>query len=156
MTPTDVVVREATDADLSGVVAVQLASRAAAMMPPFMHSPDEVRAFLTQKLATDEVWVAEVDDVVVAYARMTETWLDDLYVAPDHAGHGIGSALLDLAKARRPRGFSLWVFEMNLPARAFYARHGLGEAERTDGRDNEEKMPDVKMTYTPRMSWTGA
>ena len=42
-------------------------------------------------------------------------WLDDLYVAPAHAGQGIGSALLDLVKAQRPGGFCLWVFESNTP-----------------------------------------
>ena len=39
---------------------------------------------------------------VVGYARLPPTWLDDLYVAPTHAGQGVGSALLDLVKAQRP------------------------------------------------------
>jgi chorismate mutase len=39
------------------------------------------------------------------------------------------------------------VFEMNTPARAFYERHGLLELERTDGRGNEEKCPDIKMAW---------
>ncbi len=80
---------------------------------------------------------------------MTDTWLDDLYVLPGHAGHGIGSMLLDVVKTRRPDGFALWVFEVNTPARAFYARHGLVEVERTDGAGNEEKAPDVRMEWHP-------
>ncbi|CAN5447960.1 hypothetical protein BH11ACT8_BH11ACT8_25500 [soil metagenome] len=95
------------------------------------------------------MWVAEVGDAVVAYLRLTDTWLDDLYVVPAHAGAGIGSALLDLAKAVRPHGFGLWVFEMNLPARAFYARHGFVEVARTDGHDNEEQMPDLHLAWAP-------
>ena len=87
---------------------------------------------------------------MAAYARLTETWLDDLYVAPGHAGQGLGSALLDLVKARRPDGFCLWVFEMNAPARGFYARRGLVELERTDGSGNEERAPDL------RLAWPGA
>ena len=47
----------------------------------------------------------------------------------------------------RPDGFCLWVFESNTGARAFYARHGLVELERTDGSGNEEKAPDVKMAW---------
>ncbi len=78
---------------------------------------------------------------------MTETWLDDLYVAPAFAGQGIGSALLDLAKAQRPQGFCLWVFESNTPARNFYARRGFVELERTDGSGNEERSPDVQMAW---------
>lgn len=143
-------IRPAEASDAEAVAAVQLRSRAAAAMPPGVHTDDEVRAWLAGRLATDEVWVAESDGEVVGYARMTETWLDDLYVAPEHAGRGIGSALLDLAKARRPGGFCLWVFEMNEPARAFYARQGLVELERTDGAANEERSPDV------RMAWPGA
>ena len=78
------------------------------------------------------MWVAEAEGVVVGYLRLTGDWLDDLYVVPEHAGQGVGSALLDLAKALRPGGFGLWVFETNVPARAFYAAHGLrrGRAHR--------------------------
>lgn len=36
---------------------------------------------------------------------------------------------------------------MNTPARAFYARHGLVELERTDGSGNEERTPDLKMAW---------
>jgi chorismate mutase len=118
-------------------------------MPPGVHPEHEVRAWLTQRLEHDEIWLAEVGHEVVAYTRFAERWLDDLYVAPDHAGRGLGSALLDLVKARRPGGFCLWVFEMNTPARGFYDHHGLVELERTDGSGNEEKQPDI------RMAWAG-
>jgi GNAT superfamily N-acetyltransferase/chorismate mutase len=148
--PTDVTLRPATADDVAEVVRVQMASRTAAAMPPGIHPEHEVLAWLTERHRSDEMWVAEADGTVAAYARMTPTWLDDLYVVPDRAGQGIGSALLDLVKAQRPAGFCLWVFEMNTPARGFYARHGLVELERTDGRGNEEKQPDI------RMAWPGA
>jgi chorismate mutase len=119
-------------------------------MPPPVHADDDVRAWLATRLRDDEVWVADAGGEVVGYARLTDTWLDDLYVRPTHAGQGVGTALLDLAKARRPEGFCLWVFEMNTPARRFYARHGLVELERTDGSANEERSPDI------RMAWPGA
>jgi chorismate mutase len=106
-----------------------------------------VRAWLTERLDLDDVWAAEVDGDVAAYARFTPTWLDDLYVVPGRAGQGLGSALLDLVKAQRPGGFCLWVFEMNVPARGFYAHHGLVELERTDGSGNEEKQPDIRMAW---------
>lgn len=146
----DLVLRPATDADVAAVVAVQIASRESAAMPPGIHPEHEVLAWLTAKLASDDVWVAEADGAVVGYARVTPGWLDDLYVVPGHAGQGVGSALLDVVKARQPDGFCLWVFEMNAPARAFYARHGLVELERTDGDGNEERSPDI------RMAWPGA
>jgi chorismate mutase len=119
-------------------------------MPSPVHEDDDVRGWLAARLREDEVWVAELGGEIVAYARITDAWLDDLYVLPAHAGQGIGTALLDLVKARRPGGFCLWVFEMNAPARRFYARHGLVELERTDGSANEERSPDI------RVAWPGA
>jgi GNAT superfamily N-acetyltransferase len=145
--PPEVTLRRALPEDVDPIVAVHLASRGAAAMPPGVHPEHEVRAWLTERLDLDEVWAAEVDGEVAAYARFTPTWLDDLYVAPHRAGQGLGSALLDLVKAQRPEGFCLWVFEMNVPARGFYAHHGLVELERTDGSGNEEKQPDIKMAW---------
>lgn len=150
MVPTDLTLRPVTEDDLEAVVQVQIASRGAAAMPPGVHPEHEVRAWLTERHRHDEMWAAEADGAVAAYARMTATWLDDLYVAPDRAGQGIGTALLDLVKAQRPDGFCLWVFEMNTPARGFYARHGLVELERTDGAGNEEKQPDIRMAWPGR------
>ena len=139
--------RPATGADAEAVATVHLRSRAAAAMPPGIHTDDEVRGWLAGRIAVDDVWVAEDDGLVVGYARFTPTWLDDLYVLPTYAGRGVGSALLDVVKARRPDGFCLWVFAMNAPARAFYARHGLVELEHTDGSANEERAPDLRMAW---------
>lgn len=143
----DLALRPATLDDVDALVSVHLSSRGAAAMPPAVHPEPEVRAWLAGRLGQDEVWVAEAAGDVAAYTRFTGTWLDDLYVRPDLAGRGVGSTLLDLVKAQRPRGFCLWVFEMNEPARAFYARHGLVELERTDGAANEEKAPDIRMAW---------
>ena len=82
-----------------------------------------------------------------ASPTLDDDFLDALYVGPDHQGLGIGTALLDLAKARRPDGFGLWVFASNAPARGFYHRHGLVELEHTDGSGNEEHSPDVRMAW---------
>ncbi|UUW87623.1 GNAT family N-acetyltransferase [Nocardioides sp. WV_118_6] len=149
MTPTEpgLILRPARAADVAAMAAVQLAARAAAPMPPGIHGPDEVRAYLTARLGDSETWVAEDGERVVGYARFTRTWLDDLYVDPAHQGQGVGAALLDLVKARHPDGFSLWVFEQNLPARAFYAARGLLEREHTDGSENEERAPDLRMEW---------
>ncbi len=147
---TNLLLRPATEADTEAVARINLDSRRAAAMPPGIHTDDEVRRWLAGRLRQDDVWLAEVEGAPVGYARFTTTWLDDLYVLPDHAGHGVGSALLDLVKSQRPDGFCLWVFEMNAPARSFYAHHGLVELETTDGSANEERTSDV------RLAWPGA
>lgn len=147
----DVVLRPATTDDAEQVTELYLATRRAAepAMPRQLHTAESVLAFITGVIVEKEVWVAEREDIV-GFATLAEAFLDALYVGPDHQGFGIGTALLDLAKARRPDGFALWVFASNGPARGFYHRHGLVELEHTDGSGNEERSPDV------RMAWPGA
>lgn len=141
----------ADPADAEAIADLYTAARAAAVpfMPPALHTNAEDRAWFAARLADGEheAWVAE-GEPLLGFALITQTWLEGLYVDPARRGEGIGSALLELVKALRPNGFGLWVFESNTPARAFYARHGLVEVERTDGRDNEERAPDIRMVWT--------
>ena len=150
----DLLLRAAGPDDAAAVAGLYTAARAAAVpqMPPAVHTGEEDRAWLAGQLAGDdvEVWVAERDGAIVAYAMVTRTWLNHLFVHPDQLGTGIGTVLLDLVKSLRPAGFALWVFESNEGARRFYRRHRLVELERTDGSGNEEKAPDI------RMAWPGA
>lgn len=156
----DLVLRPGTESDAPALARLQRRARATAPMPDGIHPPADVERFLAARLAhregRDEVWVAQTPDgpTPTGYARFTPTWLDDLYVDPAHQGQGIGSALLGLVCSRLPGGFALWVFETNTPARRFYARHGLREVEATDGRDNEEQEPDVRMEW--RREWRPA
>ncbi len=152
MPTTDLRLRPATRDDLAAVSEIHLAARAKAVpaMPPLVHTPDEVRSFhASLDLEEQTMWVAETDRVI-AYSELKGDWLDDLYVHPAHQGEGIGAALLDVAKAGRPDGFCLWVFESNRGARRFYERHGLVALEATDGSGNEERAPDVRMAWPGR------
>jgi chorismate mutase/GNAT superfamily N-acetyltransferase len=151
--PADLVLRPAAVDDLPALAELHLAARHAAgdAFPPPAHADHEAREWVAGwDLATYDVWVAERGDEPAGYARWTATWLDDLYVHPDHQGHGVGSALFELVASTRPGGFCLWVFESNVRARAFYRRHGCLELERTDGSANEERAPDI------RVAWPGA
>ena len=148
----ELVLRQATGEDARAIAEVMLSARMAAVatgsMPPVVHpASDMLRHVGEDVLPHREVWVAEAGGDVVAVMALDEQWLDDLYVRPEHAGEGIGSALLDLAKALRPAGFELWVFEINAPARRFYERHGLVLRERTDGAGNEERAPDLRYRW---------
>ncbi|PKH44032.1 L-amino acid N-acyltransferase YncA [Nocardioides alpinus] len=150
MTSTELALRPAKAADLPALAEIHLASRraAGAAFPPGVHGDDEVRAWVAGwDLATYDVWLATVGEEVAGYARCTTTWLDDLYVHPDHQGRGVGGALFDTVAAHRPGGFCLWVFESNEPARAFYVRRGCLELERTDGTANEERAPDIRVAW---------
>ena len=79
--------------------------------------------------------VAEQDTGIVGFAAMQlERWnrranLAHLYVAPDHRGQGLGTALLQnvLAYARAQGARCLWleVTNVNYPAIQFYRRAGF-------------------------------
>ncbi|HSU03047.1 MAG TPA: GNAT family N-acetyltransferase [Nocardioides sp.] len=147
---TELALRPATAADLPLLAEIHLASRRAAgtAFPPAVHGDDDVRAWVAGwDLSSYDVWLASDGPEVAGYARWTPTWLDDLYVHPDHQGSGVGTALFETVAAHRPEGFCLWVFESNGPARAFYRRHGCLELERTDGSANEERAPDIRVAW---------
>jgi ribosomal protein S18 acetylase RimI-like enzyme len=114
---------------------------------PQLHTPEEHRAFFGRVLADDEVWVWEDNDAIVGFAAFDDTMLNHIYVEPEHAGRGIGSALLAHVKSLRPEGFDLWTFQDNAGARRFYERHGFRAIELTDGAGNEEKTPDVRYVW---------
>ena len=121
---------------------------------PDLHTPDEDRWFLRERvLAHEEVWVAEDDGRVAGFASLAtrdgEDFLQHLYVSPAHQRRGIGGALLALAKQRRPAGFRLWVFQRNDGARRFYERHGLRLVQLTDGEGNEEQEADALYEWRP-------
>ncbi|HET8561519.1 MAG TPA: GNAT family N-acetyltransferase [Marmoricola sp.] len=146
----DLVLRPATDDDADELAELYLATRRATepAMPPQVHTSEEVRRFHHRAVTADEAWVAAATDgTLLGYLVLREGWLQSLYVGPDHQGTGVGSALLDLAKVRRPGGFALWVFASNASARGFYHRHGLVELEHTDGSGNEEQAPDIRMAW---------
>ena len=154
----DLVVRPGTPDDATVLAELFMSAREAAYpaMPHSIHPPHEVHAWFRELFGLAdgngnregrETWVAEQDGHVVGYTILDPEWLDSLYIRPDLTGQGIGSVLLDLAKGLRPDGFGLWVFETNVRAWQFYARHGLVETERTDGSGNEEQAPDIKMVW---------
>jgi GNAT superfamily N-acetyltransferase/chorismate mutase len=145
--PPELSVAPADESHAEIVASIHLRSRGEAAMPPPVHTDAAVLGWLSGRLAADDVWLAHLGPSPVGYVRFTDTWLDDLYVLPEHQGQQVGSALLEVVKAHRPQGFCLWVFEQNAPARRFYERRGLIELERTDGTENEEREPDVRMAW---------
>jgi ribosomal protein S18 acetylase RimI-like enzyme len=118
---------------------------------PDLHTPDEVLEWVQGiVLGHEEVWVAELDGRVVGFFALSDDLLYHLYVYPEHQGQGAGSLLLDQAKALRPDGFRLWVFQRNEQARRFYEARELSVIELTDGSENEEREPDALYEWRRR------
>jgi GNAT superfamily N-acetyltransferase len=146
-----VVIRRGTVADAPAVAEVWLRSRKASVpaIPAPVHTDDAVRAWFAEVVLPErETWVAEVDGEVMALLVLDGPWVDQLYVDPGMTGQGLGSRLLEQAKAERPDRLDLWTFEANTGARRFYEHHGFTEVARTDG-DNEEGAPDIRMAWFP-------
>ena len=126
------------------------ASRGLLTFLPRLHSAEEDRGFIRDHvLSRCRVTVAVREGRVVGFVAEQPGWVEHLYVAPDAIGGGIGRALLMDTMARNDV-LELWCFEQNHRARRFYARHGFIEVLRTDGADNEERCPDL------RLRWDGA
>jgi GNAT superfamily N-acetyltransferase len=120
------------------------ARRTAMPYLPELHSDEETASWMEREvLGRQEVVVAEADGRVVAFAALDGDELAHLYVDPADRGQGVGSALLEEAKRRRPQGFRFWVFQRNVAARRFYEERGCRVVETTDGASNEEREPDA-------------
>jgi GNAT superfamily N-acetyltransferase len=140
--------RRAVPTDASAIADIHLAAFHATYAFPLAHADDEVRAWVRDELLrTTETWVAVADGAVVGYLSLGEGWVEQLYVAPQHTGRGIGTQLIARAKQRQPAGLQLWTFQVNAGARRFYERHGFTAAELTDGAANEERQPDVRYVW---------
>ena len=116
---------------------------------PTLHTPEEDRAYFGGIVADREVWVWEEDGSILGFAALENDELTHIYVEPGAHGRGIGGALIERAKERRPDGFRLWVFQQNANARRFYERRGFVLVRETDGSDNEERTPDALYAWRP-------
>ena len=147
-------VRRATEADAGAVAELFLDSFHATYAFPLAHTDDEVRGWIRERLIPgEEVWLAVegqgAAERILGMLALAPGWLEQLYVAPDRLGEGIGTRLMAVAKARQPDGLQLWTFQVNARARRFYESHGFTAVEETED-SNQEKQPDV------RYVWSGA
>ncbi|MER5994683.1 GNAT family N-acetyltransferase [Streptomyces viridosporus] len=148
-----VTLRRAVSADDADAAAEVWLRSFTAALPSVVRprSDDEVRAYFRHVLVPSrETWVAEpAGGGVVGVMALEGEELAQLYLAPEWRGRGVGDRFVALAKELRPRGLSLWTFQVNAPARRFYERHGFTAVERTDGSGNEEREPDVRYVWRP-------
>ena len=117
---------------------------------PKLHSLDEVRAHYTNTVFRSRTCLAakEGDAVLGVTAVEPQThFIDLLYVRPQIRNRGVGSALLKMAQSILTPFVRLWTFQSNANSHRFYKRHGFAEIRRTNGLDNDEKLPDILMEW---------
>ncbi len=115
---------------------------------PRLHPRESYPLFAELLERISDVCVARSRDdrSVIGFIARQEKEIQALYVAASARGQGVGKALLDHAKEQMPQ-LGLWTFQANTGAQRFYLREGFLEDKRTDGSGNDEKLPDVHLSW---------
>jgi ribosomal protein S18 acetylase RimI-like enzyme len=104
------------------------------------------------------VMLAEQADALLAFLAVWpdpdgryDALLDNLHVAPEARGRGLGRTLLGAAAARlqaqRRRSLTLWVFDANIAALDFYRRLGAEVVERGLDEFAGERIPHTRLAW---------
>ena len=113
---------------------------------PRIHTRAEDLAHAARMIEFGWVTVAQHGDQVVGFMARDSVELNALYVAQIAQNDGVGAALLAQAQAAVEH-LDLWTFQANTGAQRFYLRHGFSEVLRTDGANNDEKLPDIQLVW---------
>ena len=142
--------RQAATGDIPTCAQILHAWHEATEWMPKLHTLAETQSWMGYILfPTTQVTLAIEGEVPVGFIALEpKGQVVQLQIAQGHRGKGIGGRLLDHARMVSPKGLSLWCFEANSPALAFYARHGFRPLRRTTGQ-NEEGLPDVLLEWRP-------
>ena len=94
-----------------------------------------------------ELYVHEGEDTrqIDGFIGLTENHIEGIFVAKAARSKGIGKALLDYAKSRRPR-LTLGVYQKNERALAFYRREQF--AIHSEGIDGDTNEAEIQMLWT--------
>lgn len=106
--------------------------RASLVGHPFLPEAflEKERAEIVERwLPAADTTVYEVDGRVVGFLSLIDNEVGAIFVDPDLHGRGIGRALMDDARERRPY-LELTVFEANEVGRRFYETYGFAFVER--------------------------
>jgi putative acetyltransferase len=148
-----VTLRDAVAGDAAALAAILTGWKEDTDWLPDLHSAAQDREFVAGLIGTQRVRVALQGDRAAGFLALDRGLITALYVAEGARGQGLGSDLLTDAKAQG-RHLTLWCFQRNEDAQAFYAGRGFTVARRTDGSGNEERLPDVCMVWTARKGAT--
>jgi putative acetyltransferase len=101
----------------------------------------------TERRASRPTWVAEVAGRPVGFIDLeADGHLDMLYVAADHQGGGLASALLaHVLAAGRAQGLERIVTEASLTARPFFEGHGFRVLSEQAVERNGQRLTNFRM-----------
>ncbi|TQV92477.1 hypothetical protein V2A60_007163 [Cordyceps javanica] len=148
---TEVMVRPAVPEDHDAICNVYLASRKDALPTvKIVWGDQSVRDWIGSLFKSKgQMFVAEIENKIIGFLRIVGQDLDQLYLMPGYYRKGIGTMLLNKAKDISPDGLTLFTFQVNERARAFYESHGFRAVETSNGQRNEEMEPDILYEWRP-------
>lgn len=128
-------IRPAAPADFEALQQIEVAAGELFREIGMNDIADDDPPTVEELVAAPAVLVAEVDDVVVGYARVElvddQAHLEQLSVLPDHGGQGIGTALIDAvcdwARGRGDEAVTLTTFREVAFNGPLYAKRGFTE-----------------------------
>ena len=129
------------------------------VMQIWLHGNLDAHAFIPASFWTDhfemvrdmlpqaELYVHENEAPrqIDGFIGLTENHIEGIFVAKAARSKGIGKALLDYAKSRRPR-LDLSVYQKNERALAFYQREQF--TVQSEGIDEDTNEADIQMLWT--------
>ena len=144
----NITLRPAVPEDATQISNVFLTSRKTFLTyAPSAHPDEGVLNYIKYLVSKGDLTVALVGEKISGFLAVSKHEefgdIDQLYLNPDAVGIGIGSQLVDYAKAILGSPIRLYTFQQNTGARRFYECHGFVAIQFTDGSTNEERCPDV-------------
>ena len=112
---------------------------------PRLYSRAEELAFADQMIAAGWVHVIRDDRRVLGFLALDRTELHCLYIRAGFQGQGLGTALMDRAKAQSDR-LLLWSYAADQAAQRFYTLHGFRQVG--EGHGNDAGLPELRFEWT--------
>ena len=130
-----------------------------AVMQIWLHGNLDAHAFIAASFWTEhfemvrdllpqaELYVHENEDTrqIDGFIGLTENHIEGVFVAKAARSKGIGKALLEYAKSRKP-SLTLSVYQKNQRALAFYQREQF--TVQSEGIDEDTNEADIQMLWT--------
>ena len=120
---------------------------------PRLHSHEAIEGFFAPDLlASRVIFVGTQQEQIIGYLtlRADEPKIAALYIAKAARGSGLGSKLINAAKAHYPDKLELGVYEPNINAQRFYKRHGFVEIPEGRKDITDEGVPELLMRWEPQ------
>ncbi|MDA9237652.1 GNAT family N-acetyltransferase [Planktomarina sp.] len=109
---------------------------------PLVHNIEERADYGRWLLEHTSVTMIHNSSGVVGFLALEKHIIQGLYIKKDFQGFGFGQAAIKFAQ-KQFEELQLWVFQSNIGAQKFYQRLGFQIVEKSDGEDNDYRLPDI-------------